>query len=353
MILAGGSMIRSLAAAAFLSLVLGPLSAAPAQLTGLEGEVSVVRSGVLIPSEKVGEGLVLEPFDRVVTGATGRAEIRLSADLGLAGAVRLERLTTVTLDFAADGSRAVVDLALVTGRLAVALNAQSRAVVQIRTENLLVTGAVPGFRVLSTDEGDLLVTSSAAPVQCRVSDRVLRADGTAAVELLARDGGLHSLPVTADTLGAFEAAWAAQRRQVFRDQPAESFRIFAARYQRLLGAFGRAWDRYQRESRDEPRGQLASAAQLRRTALPLDRVLAPVRELRRLAAEGLIPASLELSRGYPAREFFRQADVDEAQLWPRLAAAGGLYRAAAVANGGRFPEAADGSAVTVNSPYFQ
>lgn len=323
-------------------------SLSPTLLVGLEGDVTVVRAGQPLAADQVREGLVLESFDTVTTGSGSRAEVRLSGVSGVTGGLKLDPSTSVYLEWGAGRPNAT----LVRGRLVVVLTGQTAEPWEIRTDRGRVTGLVPGFRVTSLDEGDVLVTTASAAAQLRTADRAYRADTGNAVEL-APDGTVHNLPVNADTLGAFEASWKQQKQQAFRDQPAESFRNVAGRYQRLGGTFGRAWDRYQREAKDDPRAQRSAAAQLRRAALPLERLLPALGLLRSLFQDGTLSATLELSRGYPAKDFFSQVDSDEARWWPRLVSARGLYRAVAAANSGAFPEAADGSAITRDSPYFQ
>lgn len=348
MIGSGGFMGRL---AGLYFLVSAALSAAPASLSSLSGEVTVARSGALIASEKIAEGFGLEPFDTVSTGATGTADLRLAA--GVTGTLRLEPNTSVYVEFLPLAPEQVVGVTLVSGSLTVSVtSATGESQLEVWTEAGTVQAAVSGFRLVGTPEGDLLVSGRSGVVVCRFGSRVWYVDPTSALEVLARDQGFSTLPVTPATLGSFETSWVKQRQQAFRDQLARVFRTTAAAYQRQLGYFQRAWDRYQRES-DDPRGLLAAAAQLRRAALPLERNLATVVLLRRGFQEGILSPTLEVSRGYPAREFFRQSALDEVPWWARLVEVRGIYRTAAERNGGTFPRVTDGSGITWDSPYFQ
>lgn len=325
-------------------------AAPPVSLTSLVGEVTVVRSGVLIPSERVTEGFALEPFDTVSTGPTGKADVRLAA--GVVGSLRLDPATSLYLEFVPLLPQQTFGVWLITGGLSLNLtSALGTSAVEVYTDTATFSSGVPGFRLVSLPEGDVLVTARSHPVTCRIGSRVLYADSSMAVEVLARDQGAGSLPANSATLGAFEASWVQQRQQSFRDQLAQVFRTTASGYQRQLGYFQRAWDRYQREA-SEPRVPMAATAQLRRAAFPLERTLATLGVLRKALDEGQLSPTLELSRGYPAQDFFRQAARDEVPWWCRLAEARNFYRTVAEKNGGAFPRAGDGSAITWDSSFF-
>lgn len=325
-------------------------AAPPVSLASLVGEVTVVRAGVLIPSEQVAEGFALEPFDTVTTGPTGRADVRLAA--GVVGSLRLDGSTSLYLEFVPLLPQQTFGVSLITGGLSVNLTSLlGSSSVEVVTEAASFSSGVPGFRLVSLPEGDVLVTSRSHAVACRVGSRVLYADSSMAVEVLARDQGTGSLPVNAATLPAFETSWTQQREQAFRDQLAQGFRTTASVYQRQMGYFQRAWDRYQREA-GEPRVPMAATAQLRRAAFALERTLATLGLFRKALDEGVLSPTLELSRGYPAQDFFRQAARDEVPWWGRLAEARSFYRTVAEKNGGLFPRAADGSGITWDSPYF-
>lgn len=328
----------------------GAWAAPPVSLASLVGEVTVVRSGVLIPSERVTEGFALEPFDTVTTGPTGTADIRLTS--GAMGSLRLDPKTSLYLEFVPLLPQQTFGVSLITGGVSVNLTSLlGSSSVEVFTDGATFSSGVPGFRLISIPEGDVLVTSRSNPVICRIGTRVLYADSSMAVEVLARDQGTGSLPANSATLAAFETSWVLQRQQAFRDQLAQGFRTTASGYQRQLGYFQRAWDRYQREAGD-PRVPMAATAQLRRAAFPLERTLATLGVFRKALDEGQLSPTLELSRGYPAQEFFRQAAQDEVPWWGRLAEARLFYRNVAEKNGGAFPRATDGSAITWDSPFF-
>jgi len=319
-----------------------------ATLGSLEGEVSILRAGKTIASERIAEGFPLEPFDTVVTGTSGRAEVRWAPSLGLMGTVRLDPSSGVYLEFSPLRTDQTVGVIFLTGSLSVVLGSPGTSRLEVRTDTAVFVGAKPGFRVLSSDQGDVLVTSRGPAVQCLVGQRTWSADGTSAVEV-PLDGPVRVLASNPSTTASLEATWRADRRQAFRDQIGPLFRAVAARYQRQLGQFERAWDRYQRESAD--RGG-AAAARLRLSAGPLERTLPTLKALRQAFDDGLLPASLDVVRGYPARDFFRQAAADEAPWYQRLAESRGFYRAAADRNAGVFPAAQEGAVITPDSDYF-
>jgi len=329
------------------------LSAAPiASLASLEGDVSVARAGLLIPSEKVGEGFALEAFDTVSTGTTGRTDVRLPGAVGLPGTLRLDPDTSLYLDLTSLKKDQTVGVELLTGAVTVSISTPSGASdLEVRTEVGTFRAGTAGFRVLLGPAGDALVLVTSGKVGCRVGERTVFAEPGAVVEVPALEGGPVTTAVNPSTQGAFERTWLLQRRQVFRDQAAVAFRTLGSRYQRQAGQVQRAWARVQRELQEAPPAA-AAVASLRQSARLLERSFFRVEALRRLFNDGVLAPSLELNRGYPARDFFRQAAQDSAVWVPRLVEARALYKAVAASLGGEFPQAADGSAVTYGSDYF-
>lgn len=344
-------MARALTSFAFLLIPLAVAWASPASVGSLQGEVTLSRGGVLIPSEKVAEGAILEPFDTVTTGPSGRAEIRFGGAQGPGATVRLEAGTSVYVEFSpgVDPKDSPVVVTFLAGKITVL--EPSPFPLEVRTELVVISGAQPGFRLVGVDEGDVLVSSRGAPVACRVGDRTVLADADSAVEVTAA-GAVRTLPSNPATLATLEASWADQRRQSFRNQVARSFRTVAAGYQRQLGQFQRAWARYQKDAQDGGTGLLAATTNLRHAALPLDRTLPALRVLRRFLDEGVLSPTVELTRGYPAKDFFRQVSLDETPWFGRLVEARGLFRVAFDRNGGTFPIGREGWAITWDSDYF-
>jgi hypothetical protein len=325
-------------------------AAAPVTLNALQGEIAVYRTGVLIPSEKILEGFGLEPFDTVVTGPSGKADVRLGAGIGLGTTVKLDPGTSAYFEFSPLRDSQTVGVTFLAGSLSVVTTTNGASTLEVRTDRAVFSGSKPGFRVVGVGEGDVLVTSRGGPVACRVGTRTVSADADSAVEVSAA-GLVRTLPSNAATLGTLEVSWTVQKHQAFVDQLASAFHQVGSDYQRQLGQFQRAWDRYQRDSQDGS-GVLAATANLRRAAVPLERAVVTLKVLRRLMDDGVLSPTLELNRGYPAKEFFRQADLDETPWFSRLVEARGFYQAAADRNGGAFPQARDGSSITWDSDYF-
>jgi hypothetical protein len=346
-------MVRALF---FLFLVSAPwtLSAAPvAVLSSLEGEVSVLRAGQVIPSEKVGEGFALEAFDTVTTGTTGRTDLRVAPSTGLTATLRLDSETSLYLDLTSLKKEQTAGIELLTGGVSLRVSGSAGSTVEVRTELGTFTGLGSGFRLVLAPAGDVLVTTASGKVQCGVDNQAVFIESGAVAEVLTLDRVVHTHPVNASTLDSYEASWLLQRRQVFRDQVPVFFRTLASRYQVQGGLFQRAWDRTQRELKDDPRGAPGAVANLRRAAFPLERTIYRVAALRKLFDEGVLSPTLELNRGYPARDFFRQAAQERDPWLARLGDARALYKAQADRNGGEFPKPADGSEITYDSPYFR
>jgi len=334
------------------ALAAGPLVALPVgSLASLEGEVSVLRTGVVIPSEKIADGFALEPYDTVVTGSTGRAEVRLAGAFGVAGALRLDPSTALYLDLSAQKKEQVVGVELLSGAVSVRLTAVTGAsAVEVRTDAGFFVGAAPAFRVITLASGDVLATTANGKVSCVGPGRTVFIEPGTVVQVQGNDLGVQTVPVNVSTLDAYETSWVRQRTQLWKDQAAVAFRTQATRYQGQLGQFQRAWERYQREGNDATAGR-AALAQLRRAAFPLERSFPRVRALKTLLDAGLLPATLELTRGYVVKDFFRQAQVDDGLWGPRLAEARGAYKALAD-RWGSFPSLGTTDAITGDTDYF-
>jgi hypothetical protein len=349
----GGLMTRTLVALLSSLLAAGGLSAVPvASLASLEGEVTVLRSGVLVPSEKLSDGFALEAFDTVATGAIGRADVRFAPGIGVAGSLRLDPGTSLYLEASPAKKEQSIGVELLAGSVSVRVSATVGASqVEVRTGAGTFFGPGPSFRVASTPAGDLLVTSGAGRVVCQLSPRTVFIEPGSVVQVFSLDDTLQTLPMNVSTLDAFEATWVLQRRQAFKDQATSVFRRLAAQYQREGALFQRAWDRYQREAKDDAKGVRAATVNLRTVSAPLERSIYQIRALRALYDEGGLTPSVELSRGYAAKDFFRQSTVEDSVWSTRLGEARGLYKQLADKLGS-FPPASEGLAVTWATDYF-
>lgn len=346
-------MVRVLSTVLFLAVTWGALAGPSVVLAGLEGEVSVLRSGILIPSEKVGEGFALEPFDTLSTGTLGRAEVRVPSALGISAALRVDPSSSLYVEFSPALIEQTVGVELLAGAVGVRVSSVTgSSAIEVRTAVATFSGQGPVFRVAQAPSGDLLMMPSSGKVLARLSDRTLFLEPGLVLQTLTLDGSVQTLPVNAMTLESFEVAWSRQRGQTFRDQTAVYFRALATRYQSAAGLFVRAWDRYNRESAGEPKAIQAATTNLRRAAGPLERVLVQIRALKGRFDEGGLPPSLELTRGYSARDFFRQSTAEETSFITRLGQARGFYKALADRNGGRFPASTDGAPITWTSDFF-
>jgi len=328
------------------------LAAPVASLTSLDGDVTILRNGVLISSEKVGEGFAVEAFDTITTGASGRTDLRFPASTGLTGAVRLDPETSLFLELSSLKREQTAGVELLTGGVTVRLLGISGAsAVEVRTEVGVFRSSGPAFRVVLGPAGDALVTATAGKVQCQRDDRTIFVEPGSVAESFTLDRAVRTSTVNASTLDSYETTWLRQRRQVFGDQAVLFFRALATRYQLQAAYFQRAWDRVQREAKDP--GSSGTVANLRRAAFPLERSLCRVAALGKLVDDGVLSPSVELSRDYSAKDFFRQAAQDRASWTARLGEARGLYKTQADLHGGEFPKASGSAGITYDSAFFQ
>lgn len=347
----GGLMVSWLIRMLFLGAAASMFAApgGPGTLGSLEGDVAVVRGGALIPSEKIAEGFALEDFDTVLTGKTGRADVKIAASTGIAASVRLDTDTALYID-ASNKKDQTVGIELLSGAVtAQVASVFGRSLLEIRTDTGTFTQTGPGFRVVMAPSGETLVLVRGGKVACRSERRVVWAEPGTAIEAAA---ALKTMPVNVATLDAFESSWLSDKKQVLREGASPLLRRFGNAYQLQLGRFQRAWDRSQREAGGPARSVQASVADLRRAASPLERSMPRVLTLRRLYDEGLIAPTFELSRGYPAKDFFRAWDQESTDWATRLAQARGMYKSVVDGNDGVFPLTSDTSEVTYSSAFF-
>ncbi len=206
--------------------------------------------------------------------------------------------------------------------------------------------------MIDSPAGDVLVVSEAGQVVCRVRDRILSADPGSMVEISTLDHGVSTHPLNLSTVDSAVSTWVAARRAVFRDQAEAYFQTLGTRFLWQGGLFQRAWERVAADSKDDSKSTQAATANLRRAAFPLERSVFRIAALRGLLDEGILSPSVELTRGYTAKDFFAQADTDSGALSTRLVQARSLYRVLADRNGGDFPRTVEGSAVSWDSDFF-
>ena len=345
-------MTRALVALLLL-LVPWTLSAAVASLRSLEGDVTVLRGGQWIPSDRLADGFLLEPFDTVSTGGNGKADIRLASSTGLDGVIHLDPETTLYVDISPWKKEQTVGVELLVGAVSVFVSsANGASQVEVRTDTGTFGGIGPQFRVVLVPSGDVLVATQAGQTTCRVGGRVVSSDPSSLVEALLLERSVRTIPVNVSTSAAAVQSWALQRNKQFRDHSDGEFKALVSRYLRQAGLFQRAWARVNASGGDDLRTKQVATANLRRVAFPLERSLPRVSSLKRLLTEGVLAPDVELLRNYNAKSFFADDADDALALAARLGEARALYRDLADRNGGDFPSASDGSAVTWDSPFF-
>jgi len=344
-------MIRWFVCSAVLGFVAASgVFAAPIALAALEGDVTVTRDGVVIPSEKIAEGFALEDFDTVTTGRTGRADVRFAASTGMSASVRLDAETSLYVDASPQKTEQTVGIELLAGGVSVqAASVAGRSLIDVRTDGGSFSQAGPGFRVVTVPSGESLIWTRFGTVAVRVGNRVISAEPGAVVEVSSR---VKTVPVNVSTVDAYEAEWRTQKFQHFHDDAAGLLHSLGTRYQLQLVQFERAWERGQREAGGPQRSVQAAVADLRRSAAPLERSMPRIQALRQLFDDGLIPPAIEVNRGYSAKDFFKTWDQESADWALKLAEARAQYKAVVAANDGDFPRTSDLPEVTYSSDFF-
>jgi hypothetical protein len=219
-----------------------PLSAAEAvgKIVYLEGAVEVVRDEDTLDARKVKEGLALENFDLVVTGADGEAELAISSPMAPTTTVRIAPRTRFSLEIGKAAGRQQTTVGLMIGsvtlKCAKLAGTQS---VKVQTDTALMGVRGTSFTVTAAASGDVLVACEEGEVECTDEDgNTERAAPGAVVEKLFEQR-LRRLPVAVTSLEQFRRGWNTERISALKANAGKAIVAFAVRYKTLLMQFNR------------------------------------------------------------------------------------------------------------------
>ncbi len=228
-------------AAAFIALAqLSYAASAVGTIGYLEGQVSIVRGGRTLPQPQIGDAV--ENYDLIHTGKDGKAEIAVGTPTGMTGSVKIEPATIFQIKVETVNAEAKSTLELMTGSVAVKVKkAAGKPTMTVRTETASLGVRGTSFGIVSTIQGDVLVTCDEGDVA--VSDGSASAEavpGTAVTRL--SDSPLASVPVALSSLEDFRNGWIAERIEAFRANAYPVTRDYAGRYAKMSIEFSRAMD---------------------------------------------------------------------------------------------------------------
>ncbi len=243
---------RSLSALAFLLAALVARAADPVgRIVYLEGSVTIVRDEDALAAASVKEGLSLENFDLLKTGADGEIEVLVSSPSAPATTLRVGPRTQFSLEIGKVGGKQQTTIDLVAGSVALKCAKLTGAqALRVQTESATLGVRGTSFTVAAPATGDILVTCDEGEVEVTADDgSVLRAAAGEAVERR-RGAKLVRLALAGIALEKAREAWMEERTAAWRRDPLASLRVFAAVYDLQLGRFNRTFDRVVKSRRD-------------------------------------------------------------------------------------------------------
>ena len=239
--------LRPAFAAALLSAIVAaaaalPLSAAEAvgKIVYLEGAVEVVRDEDTLDAKKVKEGLALENFDLVVTGADGQVEVQISCPTAPPASIKVAPRTRFSLEIGKAASRQQTTVGLMIGSVTLkCAKLAGTQNVRVQTDTALMGVRGTSFTVTAAASGDVLVACEEGEVECTDEDgNTERAEPGEVVEKLFEQR-LRRLPVAVTSLEQFRRGWNTERISALKANAGKAIVAFAVRYKTLLMQFNR------------------------------------------------------------------------------------------------------------------
>ncbi len=300
-------------------------------LSYAEGDVKIVREGLILTSDGVGLGGALVVSDVIQTGVDAFAEIALTgADVATA-TLRIDENSAYYLEIHDRTSGTDTRIRLLHGSVRVAVEGLPRG----RRLSVQTPTAVLGVRgtefdvLLSPDEATLLGVREGT-VELSAAGGNVRADAGNAVEALA-----SGAPVVARVPGgdfqAYYDDWRELRRRIFRNGAPVFVAAYARRYDDLLPTFETAFDdlirfRDDLEQLAKTPGSTADDIQIKmamgpaltrmRSVQPLfENVVYRLRDLRRYHEEGIGVTSFD---GVDSGTFFTRFELEETLVLSKL-----------------------------------
>ncbi|NNM66483.1 MAG: FecR domain-containing protein [Spirochaetales bacterium] len=308
-----------------------------ATITYLDGDVSLIRDGQTIPSYAIQEGFGIEDYDTITTGDQSHVEISFNPATGIAGTLKMGSGSTIWIELSALLQQQTAGINLLVGSLQVKVDKMfGKAGFQVRTDAAVMGVRGTQFHVDSSPQGDFLVATLEGRVECSSNGRTLFAVPGSVVEVLPEEQLFHSVPVDVATVDSFEKSWYKQRVAALKANAPQAFVEFARRYQQEMSQLSRAEERIKNDAgsvlslwkKQDATGNLSAGPDLlieKNTVIGpllqaktpmffLERLNYRLKEMKSYLKEGALSATVELSSGYTAKDFFRQWDQDQASL---------------------------------------
>jgi len=354
-------------AAALLSVVLLSVAALPlaaedvvGTITYVEGSVQIQRDEELLDAKRVKEGLALQNFDLLITGADGRVELELASPRCPSATGKVAPRTRFSLEIGRMGAKRQVTVGLTLGSVSMkCAKLSSSQSVRVQTDTALMGVRGTTFTVTAAVSGDLLIDCDEGEVECRDEDgtTVSAVPGEVVEKLF--EGRFARLPVAVSSLEQFRRGWNAERISALKANAGKAIAAFAVRYKSLLAQFDRDFEtllkarrtieKWQAEDRagriggamevaKEMKEVIGALFRLRRTLFLFERVYFRLLELKGYHDEGLGRGTIRYGlASETTTQFFERLERDRRGLEAKMAKVRLVARLYAKRNEGRLP----------------
>lgn len=166
--------IRTRTAAARLAAVLlvsaaFPLAAADVigKISYLEGKVEIVRDEGPLDAKLIKEGLALENFDLLKTGANGKLEVQVTSPSAPSSTIQVGPRAQFSIEIGKVGTKQRTTFDLIAGSVAMKVAKRTGSQeMKVQTETAVVGVRGTDFTVTAPATGDLLITCDEGEVEC-------------------------------------------------------------------------------------------------------------------------------------------------------------------------------------------
>lgn len=321
----------------------------------IDGEVSLTRSGTVLPSLDIGDPI--ENFDLIKTGASGQVIIALDKRTGMGGTLAVKPKSVFSVKSEVLAGSPATEADMLAGSISVkAQKIAGSPSLRIRTTNTVMGIRGTQFDVVLSINDSLLVGCSEGRVVCE--DEEGRELEAVPGQTVARSAGerMRRVPVAVSNLETFKNQWIAEEIDVFMASPLRAIDQYAALYRRMKADFDRAFAPLARDeslavwASEHRRGVVPRANDIavmrqkssvvpklmavRRVLFLFERVYYRLEDIREQVGAGALRND-RLSSGGTVFEFFREFSADKADLERRTAAYRFALRLFAERNEGR------------------
>jgi hypothetical protein len=349
-------------AAVIFALAALPLEAAEVigKIAYLDGAVEIERGETTLDAKVVKEGLALENFDLVTTGADGEVEVLVSCPRVPAATIRVAPRTRLSLEIGMAGGKQQTTVGLMIGSVALkCAKLTGSQSMRVQTDTALMGVRGTNFTVTTVASGDILVACDEGEVACTDEDgNTTSAVPGEVVEKLFEER-MRRLPVAVSSLEQFRRSWDTERISALKANAGRAIAAFAVRYTSLRLQFNqdfatlekarRVIDKWQAEDRagkiggaievaKEKKEVVGALFRLRRTLFVFERIYLRLLELKGYHDEGYGRGTIRYgATSETTTQFFARFERDRRDLERKMASVRLVARLYAQRNEGRLP----------------